>query len=566
MTVSREAVVSLPSTAMTDFDPFLWRLHAWPTPLHAERAIQSNSRLWTTLSPKDFHEPQLLAARHFLNRLRCNRHTLTLALPSKIVNSSLLPLVRPLHFLRVLAHFLFELIRVLADAHHVIVSDLRRDPHVEEVIVEQDHAFLAGGLDVRGDFISFAFAAERFDGVVGHHDFEGGDAAFAVGGGEQQLRNYGDQRRGQLGADLFLLVGREGVHDAVDGFGGAGGVQGGEDDVAGFGGGDGGGDGFQIAHFADQHDVGILAQRTAQRFGEAGHVHADFALSHDALLVRVIIFDGVFDGDDVVGALLVDEVDHRRQRRGFAGAGGADDEHQSARTHADVFDHGRQADLFEREQTIGNLAQDDTDVAAFLKNRHAEAGLVAVGEAEVRAAALAQFLLAALRRHRLHQADGVVGRQSGCAQVAQFTAHANSRRTVYAKMQVGAVVFDHRIKQFGDVEAPAQSAGRRSRQRLRHIAAAAALRRHSRRGNRIPRRAVGVLIRLAFLPLLVANVVGRFLVLLFELLFFALLFLALVVALCSVVVHRWVSCSLSKENSLALLTGQLILRRISNRP
>ena len=45
-------------------------------------------------------------------------------------------------------------------------------------------------------------------------------------------------------------------------------------------------DRFQIAHFADQDHVGVLPQGAAERFGEAGHVDADFALVDRRLLVR----------------------------------------------------------------------------------------------------------------------------------------------------------------------------------------------------------------------------------------------------------------------------------------
>ena len=92
--------------------------------------------------------------------------------------------------------------------------------------------------------------------------------------------------------------------------GGAVGVQRAEDQVAGFGGGDGGGDGRQIAHFADQHDVGVLTQGTAEGLGEDRHVDADLALHDDRFFVGVVIFDGVFHRDDVAVEVLVDVVDH----------------------------------------------------------------------------------------------------------------------------------------------------------------------------------------------------------------------------------------------------------------
>ena len=67
------------------------------------------------------------------------------------------------------------------------------------------------------------------------------------------------------------------------------------------------------------------------------------------------------------------------------------------------FDDRRQAQLLQGQQLVGNLPQHHGDVAALLEDRDAEAGHVAEGEAEVGAADLLQFLLAALGRDALHQ-------------------------------------------------------------------------------------------------------------------------------------------------------------------
>ena len=58
-------------------------------------------------------------------------------------------------------------------------------------------------------------------------------------------------------------------------------------------------------------------------------VRAQFALVESGLALRMDELDRVFQRDDVDGLGLVDLVQHRGQRRGFAGAGGAGDEHQA---------------------------------------------------------------------------------------------------------------------------------------------------------------------------------------------------------------------------------------------
>ena len=135
---------------------------------------------------------------------------------------------------------------------------------------------------------------------------------------QQRLTHNAFQHQRQLGADLRLLVGRKDVDDAVDGGRRGVGVQGAESQVTGFGDAQGRFDGFQIAHFADQHHVRIFTQRRAQRSAKRFGVRVHLALVDQAVLVLVHELNRIFDGDDVLVALGVDLVDHRRQRGRFA--------------------------------------------------------------------------------------------------------------------------------------------------------------------------------------------------------------------------------------------------------
>ena len=176
---------------------------------------------------------------------------------------------------------------VLGLGDHLLVGNLAFAPELDEVAVEGLHAPLAAGLDVGGDAEGLVVAYEGADGGGGDHDLEGGDAAGAVLAGHEGLGDDGDEGGGELGPDLLLLVGGEGVDDAVDGAGGAGGVEGGEDEVAGFGGGDGRLHGLEVAHFADEDDVRVLAEGAAEGLREGGDVDADFALGDDVFwLIR----------------------------------------------------------------------------------------------------------------------------------------------------------------------------------------------------------------------------------------------------------------------------------------
>ena len=69
---------------------------------------------------------------------------------------------------------------------------------------------------------------------------------------------------------------------------------------------------FEVAHFADQNYVRVLTQGGAQRRGKVGRVHFHFALIDEAVLIAVQKLDRVFNRNEVVGAIGVDAVDHRR--------------------------------------------------------------------------------------------------------------------------------------------------------------------------------------------------------------------------------------------------------------
>ena len=114
-------------------------------------------------------------------------------------------------------------------------------------------------------------------------------------------------------------------------------------------------DRLEVAHFADEHDVGVLAEGGAERVREALRVAVHLALVDQAALVLVEVLDRVLDGEDVPVLLGVDLVDHRRQRGRLAAAGRPGDQHQAARAVGELGDHRRQLQLLEAADALGNL-------------------------------------------------------------------------------------------------------------------------------------------------------------------------------------------------------------------
>ena len=207
------------------------------------------------------------------------------------------------------------------------------------------------------------------------------------------------------------------------------GVQRGEHEVAGLGRGQGGGDRLEVAHLADEDDVGVLAQRRLQRLGEALRVGAELALVDEALLVRVQELDRVLDRHDVLLARVVDLVDHRRERGGLARAGRAGDEHEAARAARELVHDGRQAELVDRGQLGGDQAEGGADRAALVVGVDAEAGVAGDRVGEVDLPVGLQALALVVGEDRVDDLARVIRGEHGVAlERRQTAAHAERRR------------------------------------------------------------------------------------------------------------------------------------------
>ena len=138
--------------------------------------------------------------------------------------------------------------------------------------------------------------------------------------------------------------------------------------------------------------------------------------------------DGVFDGDDVFVALAVDLVQHRRQGGGLAGAGGAGDQDQAARTVAQLGDHGRKIELGEALDLKRNHAEDRGDGSALVEDVGAEARQALESEGEIEFEILFEAMLLSIGHHRVGQLLGVGRTQGRHVQRLQMAVDADLRR------------------------------------------------------------------------------------------------------------------------------------------
>ena len=74
-------------------------------------------------------------------------------------------------------------------------------------------------------------------------------------------------------------------------------------------------DGFHIAHFANQNDIGVGAHRTLESGAERARVLAHFTMNNGTVFIVMSKFDRVFERDNLLLRGFVDVVDDGRERR-----------------------------------------------------------------------------------------------------------------------------------------------------------------------------------------------------------------------------------------------------------
>ncbi len=197
-------------------------------------------------------------------------------------------------------------------------------------------------------------------GEEGGGGFVGAGAELAVLAEEAEADDPDDAGGEEEGFDLH-------VDEAGEDAGTASAVDGADDEVAGEAGAEGDHGGFGIADFADHDDLGVLAEEGAEGDG-VGEVFGgvDLGLADHGEAG----FDGVFDGADAdAGAFALDDVlEGAVDEGGFAGAGGAGEEHEAVglgQEESEILENvGVQTEGFEVEFPAARVKDADDDFAA----------------------------------------------------------------------------------------------------------------------------------------------------------------------------------------------------------
>jgi hypothetical protein len=151
--------------------------------------------------------------------------------------------------------------------------------------------------------------------------------------------------------------------------------------------------------------------------------------------------------------LTVDDVDHRRQRCRLARSGRPRHEYEPTRLPGELLEHGRQAELLQLRDLVGNPPEGSRDRAALEEAVDAEAGNARnrVGEVEL-LARLEPLPLVVVEQ----AVDGVPGLLRGEARVALHRddppTDPDRRRKTGCEMDVGCPFLRHPGDDFCEVE------------------------------------------------------------------------------------------------------------------
>src|SRR5262249_39633957 len=124
-------------------------------------------------------------------------------------------------------------------------------------------------------------------------------------------------------------------------------------------------DGLPVAELRDRYDIGVLPQRRPERARERRGVRPHLPLRDDGLTTPVDVFDGVLDGEDVLGARADDAAQGRGDRRALAAAGWTRAEDESRPKIHEPGERRREPELLQRRRIRRQDAEHDVRTAVL---------------------------------------------------------------------------------------------------------------------------------------------------------------------------------------------------------
>ena len=204
-----------------------------------------------------------------------------------------------------------------------------------------------------------------------------------------------------------------------------------------------------VSHFADQNDVGVLADGMLHADGEVLHVLAKLALVDQALVFGEDKLDRIFKRENVLAVVLVDVVEHGRNRRALPRARYACQQNEPLIVSAELLHPRWQVEALEIRNLVVDATGDEAERSLLLQEVHAKPPADAIDYRHMRkvAAALIREDCALTRvEHRQAESAHCLFIDALGFQWLQSALDANNRRLANLQVQVATFQPDKCLK------------------------------------------------------------------------------------------------------------------------
>src|SRR2546423_6415992 len=223
-------------------------------------------------------------------------------------------------------------------------------------------------------------------------------------------------------------------------------MEGSENEVTSCGRGQGQLNRLQIAQFADEQNVGVFTQCSAEGVGKRAGMNTDLAVLHEAVLAAMHEFNRILHRDDVVVPLEVGEVHHGGKGGGFSRAGGAGNQNETFLQKGEFFQYRRQSQIVDRQYLRWNQTKDRGNPVFLLEEIGAITGDARHFVAKVNIEILFENFDLGLRRDLINHGFKFLVFEGWIIHPDEVGVDPQHRRIIGGKVEVGRLLFRHQFE------------------------------------------------------------------------------------------------------------------------
>ncbi|VVN76138.1 hypothetical protein PS685_05308 [Pseudomonas fluorescens] len=215
-------------------------------------------------------------------------------------------------------------------------------------------------------------------------------------------------------------------------------------------------DGLQVAHLPHQNHVRVFPQRRAQGRGETAGIAMDLALVDQAFARFVNELDRVFDSKNVMVAMVVQVIDHRRQGGGLAGTGRTGHQHQATGGFCNLAKHFPHPQVFHAQHLGRDGPKHRASTAVLIEHIDAETCHTRHFKGKIGLQVLFKLHPLDIVHDIVDQLMDLLGVQCRQIDAPHIAIDANHRWQAGRQVQVGCTLFGAEGQQLSDIHSAPQ--------------------------------------------------------------------------------------------------------------